>query len=227
MRRRYAPYQESHATFSAPSNANNVCDFLCKPMCQPRPHLGKQNKEPALHHAQNQNETGDPPENQPPGWSGKTREDLTFQLTDTSVGARDDAQMTEGLDPSSQSGMIASHNQSSVSPVSGNQSYVEPNPSNRFSELGDGDGSSKGIVHNSNSPNAALGYGLATDDLFNKDSSGRSDHRRMVSSESGSRQSEKEDFQDVFSEIMTSTEHEVAFLTRHYVQTIGPWYASY
>jgi hypothetical protein len=29
---------------------------------------------------------------------------------------------------------------------------------------------------------------------------------------------------DIFSELMTGTEHEVAFLTRHFAEVLGPWY---
>lgn len=47
--------------------------------------------------------------------------------------------------------------------------------------------------------------------------------RRPVSSEGPSRPSENEDFEDIFSELMTGTEHELAFLTRHYAEFMGPW----
>lgn len=52
------------------------------------------------------------------------------------------------------------------------------------------------------------------------------DYRRVTSSETPSQRSEKEEFQDIFSEFMTGTEHEIAFLTRHYAEIIGPWYVS-
>lgn len=31
-------------------------------------------------------------------------------------------------------------------------------------------------------------------------------------------------FHDIFSELMTGTEHETAFLTRHFSEFLGPWY---
>lgn len=34
----------------------------------------------------------------------------------------------------------------------------------------------------------------------------------------------KEDYLDVFSELMTGSEHEIAFLTRHFSEVLGPWY---
>jgi hypothetical protein len=49
-------------------------------------------------------------------------------------------------------------------------------------------------------------------------------YQPLSSSETPSQRSEKEEFQDIFSEFMTGTEHEIAFLTRHYAEIIGPWY---
>lgn len=39
-----------------------------------------------------------------------------------------------------------------------------------------------------------------------------------------SNQNEQEGFHDIFSELMTGTEHEVSFLTRHFSEFLGPWY---
>jgi hypothetical protein len=50
------------------------------------------------------------------------------------------------------------------------------------------------------------------------------DAQRAMPSQSSSHRSEKEEFQDIFSELMTGTEHEIAFLTRHYSEVLGPWY---
>ncbi|KAJ5638975.1 uncharacterized protein N7484_006837 [Penicillium longicatenatum] len=47
--------------------------------------------------------------------------------------------------------------------------------------------------------------------------------QRVSSPETPSQRGEKEEFQDIFSEFMTGTEHEIAFLTRHYAEIIGPW----
>ncbi|OOG00600.1 hypothetical protein ASPCADRAFT_511560 [Aspergillus carbonarius ITEM 5010] len=46
---------------------------------------------------------------------------------------------------------------------------------------------------------------------------------RMQSLDSQSPRSEKEDFHDVVSELMTDTEHEISFLIRHFSQFIAPW----
>lgn len=42
--------------------------------------------------------------------------------------------------------------------------------------------------------------------------------------ESSETQNDAEGFSDVFSELMTGTEHEVAFLTRYFSEYLGPWY---
>ncbi|KAJ5769620.1 hypothetical protein N7520_004179 [Penicillium odoratum] len=49
------------------------------------------------------------------------------------------------------------------------------------------------------------------------------DYQRVISAETPSQRSEQEEFQDIFSEFSTGTEHEIAFLTRHYAEVIGPW----
>lgn len=51
------------------------------------------------------------------------------------------------------------------------------------------------------------------------------DYRKQFASNSPSQRSEKEEFQEIFSELMTGTEHEIAFLTRHFAEVLGPWYA--
>lgn len=53
----------------------------------------------------------------------------------------------------------------------------------------------------------------------------RQNYGRQLTSESPSQRSEKEEFQNIFSELMTGTEHEIAFLTRHFAEVQGPWYA--
>lgn len=51
-----------------------------------------------------------------------------------------------------------------------------------------------------------------------------SDAQWRIPSQTSSHRSEKEEFQDIFSELMTGTEHEIAFLTRHYSEVVAPWY---
>ena len=83
--------------------------------------------------------------------------------------------------------------------------------------------SSGGTVQNSVSPNTTMAFAPGLQTAFNAAASDAFDHRRPVSSEDPSRRSENEDFEDIFSELMTGTEHELAFLTRHYAEYIGPW----
>nr|XP_001392947.2 hypothetical protein ANI_1_2212074 [Aspergillus niger CBS 513.88] len=48
-------------------------------------------------------------------------------------------------------------------------------------------------------------------------------HDKLSSHDGQSVQSDKEDFHEVVSELMTDSEHEVSFLIRHYSQYIAPW----
>lgn len=83
---------------------------------------------------------------------------------------------------------------------------------------------SEGAAHFSPSPNTNQGASAARQRASALHSTGRSDQERLVSSGSPSQRSEKEDFQDIFSELTTGSEHENAFLSRHYTEVIGPWY---
>lgn len=72
----------------------------------------------------------------------------------------------------------------------------------------------------------------ALDEGFNQLGNVYSDSRQrptppnagLRQSASPSQRSEREEIQDIFSELMTGTEHEIAFLVRHYSETLGPWY---
>lgn len=83
---------------------------------------------------------------------------------------------------------------------------------------------SGGAAHFSASPNTNKGALPALQSAYGVHSTDRPDQGRLVSSGSPSQRSEKEDFQDIFSELMTGSEHEAAFLSRHYAEVIGPWY---
>ncbi|KAL4895360.1 hypothetical protein BDV59DRAFT_173766 [Aspergillus ambiguus] len=71
--------------------------------------------------------------------------------------------------------------------------------------------------------NVAEAYGLSDGTYSGANQNLVSPHGRQTSSGSPSQRSEKEEFQDIFSELMTGTEHELAFLTRHFSETLGPW----
>lgn len=84
-------------------------------------------------------------------------------------------------------------------------------------------GSMRSTVRKSRSPNAASGGFPTFEQKVAPIPQESPDNHRVLSSEDSNR-SEKEEFQDIFSELMTGTEHEIAFLTRHYSEVIGPWY---
>jgi hypothetical protein len=94
------------------------------------------------------------------------------------------------------------------------------------SGIAESSGSTRSTVQKSISPNAASGGFPTFEQAFTSTPHGSPDNQRVLSSGSSSHQSEKEEFQDIFSELMTGTEHEIAFLTRHYSEVIGPWYVS-
>lgn len=79
-------------------------------------------------------------------------------------------------------------------------------------------GTPASLISNSVSPNASLERAPVSESTQNKTSVSRPEQGLLVS-----QRSEKEEFQDIFSELMTGTEHEIAFLTRHFAEIIGPW----
>lgn len=87
-----------------------------------------------------------------------------------------------------------------------------------------GHGSSRGTLQHPVSPNVAIGLSPNLEHANRSSLHERPDYGRLLSSESVSQRNEKEEFQDIFSELMTGTEHEVAFLIRHFCQVIAPWY---
>lgn len=82
-----------------------------------------------------------------------------------------------------------------------------------------------GSAHTSVSPAFPMDLSPPHGNTYNADPI-TADYRRVSSSETPSQRSEKEEFQDIFSEFMTGTEHEIAFLARHYAEIIGPWYVA-
>ncbi|KAJ5135947.1 hypothetical protein N7448_004501 [Penicillium atrosanguineum] len=87
--------------------------------------------------------------------------------------------------------------------------------------------SSRATLQNSVSPNVTTGFSPNFEHSYSHSKRpvprDRPDYERLISSESVSHRSEKEEFQDIFSELMTGTEHEVAFLVRNFAQVIAPW----
>lgn len=78
--------------------------------------------------------------------------------------------------------------------------------------------------YNSRSPNDLAGGYVNTSNTPHSMEFGQRSHvSRLSPSGRLSQLSEKEEFQDIFSELMTGTEHEIAFLTRHFSGILGPW----
>lgn len=96
-------------------------------------------------------------------------------------------------------------------------------PSPAF-DIGGSSGSASNRILKSISPTTTSGGFPTFEHTFNSNPQDSPDIRGILTSGSSSHRSEKEEFQDIFSELMTGTEHETAFLTRHYSESIGPWY---
>ncbi|CAG7916395.1 unnamed protein product [Penicillium olsonii] len=90
-------------------------------------------------------------------------------------------------------------------------------------DIGESRRSTPGSIHKSISPNTSSRGFPTFENTFNSETIASPGPRGIQSPENTSHRSEKEEFQDIFSELMTGTEHEIAFLTRHYSEVIGPW----
>lgn len=137
-----------------------------------------------------------------------------LQLANTSLDSNHEPQLDQAIP--SEPFMAAAQMQFPIIPPTGSQSLPQIDPLAGFRE---NSGSSRSTANNSVSPIASVGLHST---LENVDLSDQRDYNRSTSAKSIP-QSEKEEFQDIFSELMTGTEHEIAFLTRHYVDVIGPW----
>lgn len=155
---------------------------------------------------------------------GQETNDSVFRSRpeETRLNVGDDFQMTEGPDSQNRPTVVAAQNKLPFSDMPRAQAV---NQASRLSDFENSAGPSGGSAPNSVSPNVNTGFAPGLRAAYTTASTDRPDQRRPVSSESPSQRSEKEDFQDIFSELMTGTEHEIAFLTRHYAEVIGPWYA--
>lgn len=97
---------------------------------------------------------------------------------------------------------------------------------NRLADFGNRGGSMRSpLQHSEVSGTAMMGLVPNFENNYKIQPPDRQSSGRPFTSESPSQRSEKEEFQDIFSELMTGTEHEIAFLTRHFAEVLGPWYA--
>ncbi|GIC87611.1 Zn(II)2Cys6 transcription factor domain-containing protein [Aspergillus udagawae] len=83
--------------------------------------------------------------------------------------------------------------------------------------------SSQSNAQSSFSPNKTAAGGFAVANNVSGELKKSSTATHLNSPGSPSQPGEEEEFQDIFSELMTGTEHELAFLTRHFSATLGPW----
>ncbi|KAH3512996.1 hypothetical protein KXW24_007753 [Aspergillus fumigatus] len=83
--------------------------------------------------------------------------------------------------------------------------------------------SSRSNAQSSLSPNRTAAGGFAVPNNVYGELKKSTAATHLNSSRNPSRCGEEEEFQDIFSELMTGTEHELAFLTRHFSATLGPW----
>lgn len=143
-------------------------------------------------------------------------------LADTPLDLSNNFQMADTVGLPDPSSAIAAQMQLPIAQPSDGHPLTNLSP---LAGLEGSRGSSRSTINTPLPQNTAMGLDSTLENAhpgFND----RPDYRRIVSTESVSRRSEKEEFQDIFSELMTGTEHEVAFLTRHYTEIIGPWYVS-
>lgn len=140
-------------------------------------------------------------------------------MEETNVDPRDDPMIMDMSGPSpSEVEQGSTQNTTSNAPYAPKTSFSNP-----ALEIGEPSGSAPTTIHKPTSPSATSGGFPTFEHMFNSNPSQSPGIRGMLSSGSSSHRSEKEEFQDIFSELMTGTEHEIAFLTRHFSEVIGPW----
>lgn len=80
-------------------------------------------------------------------------------------------------------------------------------------------------VENQHTPNASTRAAAAGEQMTYHEEHATADDQSPAH-DSQSVQSDKEDFHEVVSELMTDSEHEISFLIRHYSQHIAPWFVT-
>lgn len=129
--------------------------------------------------------------------------------------------MAEVTSSAIQPGIAAGAIPSSTQGIPGSQYSSDIN---RIAGFGDRGSSTRSPLQSSEvTGNAIMGLTPTLDNSYNIPPPDHQNYGRQITSESPSQRSEKEEFQDIFSELMTGTEHEIAFLTRHFAEILGPW----
>lgn len=148
---------------------------------------------------------------------------FSFQLEQPRADFGTEIPMTEVPSASSQPGSVAdaSHLHPHINPMSQYDSETD-----RFAGLEEREGSTRSPLPSSEVPGSGImGFAPALGNNYEiPPITDRQDYRGPFTSNILSQRSEKEEFQDIFSELVTGTEHEIAFLTRHFSEVLGPWY---
>ncbi|KAJ5579434.1 hypothetical protein N7450_008301 [Penicillium hetheringtonii] len=202
VRRRYAPYQETHAKPGAMVHAGASAGE------SPQNNQAQSNRtgnSSTLHAAQ------------PGGPSGAQMNWPGFTFEQNEPGARSNAHtQTSQLGLSQNPEIEALQGQFQLLDDLATHSVSNPKQTA-------GDEISRNLTGSSASPSISAGRKTTSEAAYNQGGIIQSGLERIVSPASASQRSEKEEFHDIFSELMTDTEHEIAFLTRHFAETIGPW----
>ncbi|CAG8412112.1 unnamed protein product [Penicillium salamii] len=202
VRRRYAPYQEAHSKTGSGSNPSRA------PMEQ-SPDLTQQEDSQA-NMKERTMQWNQPSEQKSP---------LHLQMEETRLDPRDDPMRMDVSHPSPSQAEQDSPQRNTLNASEATNTYVPHQPL----DIGESRISTPGTTHKSISPNTSSRGFPTFEHTLNSSTFPSPGPRWVQPSESLSHRSEKEEFQDIFSELMTGTEHEIAFLTRHYSEVIGPW----
>ncbi|KAJ5083038.1 hypothetical protein N7532_012081 [Penicillium argentinense] len=198
VRRRYAPYHETHAKSGAAAHVGEGTTGLSS---HAQPIIQSQQPRAELFGVQSDNGTSDSTLNSRQDESHISVKNVQM----VEAGPFDDIEPVSLQSQSSVLNGLAAHPASDLNLAFGSRAPTSP-------------------IGNSISPLASIGRTPALENVLHKTSLDRPDTEKMKSSEDISPQrSEREEFQNIVSELMTGTEHEIAFLTRHFAEIIGPW----
>lgn len=133
----------------------------------------------------------------------------------------DDFMQTASADPQSQTGMPMMLSQAPPQPMHVRSAGQSPVNTSYLTGFEQEYNASRNVVQDLEFPITELPLPSTTP---GSEFSQRRPESNPEISGSLSNQNEQEGFHDIFSELMTGTEHEVSFLTRHFSEFLGPWY---
>ncbi|OJJ82622.1 Zn(II)2Cys6 transcription factor domain-containing protein [Aspergillus glaucus CBS 516.65] len=195
IRRRYAPYQEYH----------------------PRSGAHKENDVPAENPIQEQmpvDQHGNDLQTITPVTEVHRDEGRDSDASQGAQGTPDASRQGIVQDPQIQTGVAVMPSRPAVNIPNIDQSILNTDFSPAGQEL-----NARSLLENPNLPTSGSSHPSNTPDTdFSQAHRGPSSEMHENST-----QNDAEEFSDVFSELMTGTEHEVAFLTRYFSEYLGPW----